>query len=38
MYNLGMMYLDGQGVAQSRPKAMHLLEKAADLGLTEVRI
>jgi len=35
--NLGIMYRDGRGVAQSKEKAMHWLKKAAHQGCNIVR-
>jgi uncharacterized protein len=34
-YIIGLMHLDGQGVAQSKTEGIHWLQKAADQGHPE---
>lgn len=36
MYNLALMYQEGEGISQNTDKATSLMEKAADLGLAQV--
>jgi TPR repeat protein len=36
MYNLALMYQEGEGVALNTDKATSLMERAAELGLAQV--
>lgn len=37
MYNLALMYREGEGVKQDTDKAIDLMERAAEQGLAQVR-
>ena len=34
-YNLGLMYANGEGITQNKPKAVELFKKACDAGIAQ---